>query len=285
MMAIGVVILGMIVGFISLCSTKLKDKLPSRLIRIIDKIKSVFFFNVIISSLQTGYLDLWISTNKQILQNILDYMAFTKDTEHRMLKETESLKVRTLVQNTLMWVSFFSLLVAMLVIVTRMIKKNTLEHFQLEETKQRVGALYTNFSTESKPSLFYATFFLARRLFVAAVFVFVQTIALKVELISFSCFVSLSYLIEYKPFKDDLDNKIEIMNEIGLLLANIWCLAFSDLFFDSPEEKIKLGCGFVATIAVLITVNLFFFIKRTVYVFIVERLAKRKAKQQALKAD
>ena len=68
-------------------------------------------------------------------------------------------------------------------------------------------------------------------------------------------------------------------------MANIWCLAFSDLFFDSPEEKIKLGWGFVITLAVLITVNLFLFIKRTVYVLIVERLSKRRAKKQALKAD
>ena len=119
----------------------------------------------------------------------------------------------------------------------------------------------------------------------ATVFVFVETIALKVELISVSCFVSLCYLIQYKPFKDDLDCKIEIMNEVGLLMANIWCLAFSDLFFDSPEEKIKLSWGFVTTLAVLITANLFLFIKRTVYVFIMERLAKRRAKKQALKAN
>ena len=62
MIAIGVVTLSMIVGLFSLCSTKLKDKLPARLIKIIEKIKSFFIFNVIISSLQTSYLDLWIST-------------------------------------------------------------------------------------------------------------------------------------------------------------------------------------------------------------------------------
>ena len=119
----------------------------------------------------------------------------------------------------------------------------------------------------------------------ATVFVFVETIALKVELISLSFFVSLCYLIQYKPFKDTLDCKIEIMNEVGLLMANNWCLAFSDLFFDSPEEKIKLSWGFVTTLAVLIIANLFLLFKRTVYVFIMERLAKRRAKKQALKAD
>jgi hypothetical protein len=86
-----------------------------------------------------------------------------------------------------------------------LIKRNSLEYFQLEETKEKVGALYKNFDTNSKPALYYASFFLARRFFVAAVFVFVETIALKIELIVLSCFLALYYLIMYSPYQDPLD--------------------------------------------------------------------------------
>jgi hypothetical protein len=72
-------------------------------------------------------------------------------------------------------------------------------------------------------------------MFVAAVFVFVETIVLKVELIVLSCFVALYYLIKYSPYQNPIDLKIEILNETGLLLANVWCLAFSDILFDSPQ--------------------------------------------------
>ena len=141
--------------------------------------------------------------------------------------------------NSFLSIFLASGLIAALALIARLIKRNSLEYFELEETRDRVGALYKDFKTTSKPALNYSTFFLARRLFVAAVFVFVETIAIKVELIVLSCFAALIYLIIYSPYLDPLDLKIEIMNETGLLLTNVWCLAFSDILFDSGEEKIK----------------------------------------------
>ena len=62
--------LGAVVAVISFCTTKLKNKLPERLVKMIDNIQSRFMFNILISSLQAGYLNLWISTNVKIKQNI-----------------------------------------------------------------------------------------------------------------------------------------------------------------------------------------------------------------------
>ena len=75
------------------------------------------------------------------------------------------------------------------------------------------------------------------------------------------------------------------MNETGLLLVNVWCLAFSDILFDSGEEKIKYGYVFVAIITIMVIANLFFFMKRTAYVFLKEWFAKRIEKKLALKEN
>jgi hypothetical protein len=182
-----------------------------------------------------------------------------------MLSEEEPIQKRNLVMNSFISIFLASGLIATFALITRLIKCNHLEYFELEATKEKVGALYKSFDTSSKPALYYASFFLARRFFVAAVFVFVETIALKVEFIVLSCFLALYYLITYSPYKDPLDKKIEMMNEIGLLLANVWCLAFSDIFFDSPEEKIRLSEIYVTILLIMIVANLYIFIKRTPY--------------------
>jgi hypothetical protein len=63
------------------------------------------------------------------------------------------------------------------------------------------------------------------------------------------------------------------MNEIGLLLANVWCLAFSDILFDSQEEKIRLSKIYVVILITMIVANLLIFIKRTPYALLKEWFA------------
>ena len=74
---------------------------------------------------------------------------------------------------------FFGLILV-LVFVIRLLTKNTKKYFEEDETKKKIGALYKDLKTESRFTINYASFFFARRLFVAAVFVLVETVALKV---------------------------------------------------------------------------------------------------------
>ena len=104
----------------------------------------------------------------------------------------------------------------------------------------------------------------------AGVFVYVENIVLKVLLINLTCCVSLYYLIKNNPFTDPIDWKIEVINEICLFVANLWCLSFSDLLFDSPEEKVKLGWIYFAIIAAMLAINLYYFFKRTVYAYVLD---------------
>ena len=76
LIVIGVIVLGALIAVISVCTTKLKNRLPERFVKAIDRIKAQFMYNILISSLQTGYLNLWISTNLKVLQNIKDYITF-----------------------------------------------------------------------------------------------------------------------------------------------------------------------------------------------------------------
>ena len=68
-------------------------------------------------------------------------------------------------------------------------------------------------------------------------------------------------------------------------MTNVWCLAFSDLLFDSTEEKIQQGWIYITILGVIITGNLFFFMKRTAFVYLKEWMAKRKAKKYPMQAD
>lgn len=77
LIVISVIALGALIAVVSVCTAKLKDRLPKRLVQLIDKIRVRFMFNLLIAALQTGYLDLWISTNFKIKQNFKDYIQFT----------------------------------------------------------------------------------------------------------------------------------------------------------------------------------------------------------------
>ena len=77
-------------------------------------------------------------------------------------------------------IALFFGLILVLIFVIRLLTKNTKKYFEEDETKKKIGALYKDLKTDSKFTINYASFYFARRLFVAAVFVLVETVALKV---------------------------------------------------------------------------------------------------------
>ena len=68
-------------------------------------------------------------------------------------------------------IALFFGLIFVLVFVIRLLIKNTHEYFEEAETKK--GSLYKDLKTDSRLTINYASFYLARRFFVAAVFVLV----------------------------------------------------------------------------------------------------------------
>ena len=70
-------------------------------------------------------------------------------------------------------IALFFGLIFVLVFVIRLLIKNTHEYFEEAETKKKMGSLYKDLKTDSRLTINYASFYLARRFFVAAVFVLV----------------------------------------------------------------------------------------------------------------
>ena len=114
----------------------------------------------------------------------------------------------------------------------------------------------------------FATFFFARRFYAGLVCVTIETLVLKVELITISSYVAIYYCIMCKPFNDRDDNIVEILNEVFLVLANYCTGAFSDLFWDTPVKKVKLGWVYMALLVIMIGINFYYVIKRTLVVAI-----------------
>jgi NADH:ubiquinone oxidoreductase subunit H len=103
-----------------------------------------------------------------------------KRNERNLTEVEENVSIKNLVSNQIGMLVMFLGLILILVFVIRLLIKNSHSYFEQAETKKKIGALYKDLKTDSKFTINYASFYLARRLFVAAVFVLVETIALKV---------------------------------------------------------------------------------------------------------
>ena len=109
----------------------------------------------------------------------------------------------------------------MLVYVARLINMKPASYFGQVDVRNKIGALYLHLGL-SRMQLHYATFFFARRLYLVLVLTGTRTPMIKVELISLSCFAAIYYCMEYSPFADSSDTRLEIFNEVCLLVANTW---------------------------------------------------------------
>lgn len=123
--------------------------------------------------------------------------------------------------------------------------------------------------------LHFTTFFFARRLYLAVVLLCFRSPMIKVELISISCYAAIYYCLCYSPFADQTDNRLEIFNEVCLLVANLWQLGFSDIFWETPLRKIDLGWFYTFILFAMVAVNFYLLFKGTVVVPIRDWLRSR----------
>jgi hypothetical protein len=186
-----------------------------------------------------------------------------------------------LVPETLMVILLIAALLAVLGYVARLIQTKPALYFAQKEVKGKIGALYSNLGLESH-QLHFATFFFARRLFLALVLFFIETPVLKIELVSLSSFAAIYYCLKNSPYADQVDTKIEIFNESMIIAANYWQMAFSDIFLDTPLRKIDLGWFYIVLLLVLILVNFYFLFMRTVVAYIANWLKMRKLRNRLL---
>lgn len=102
-------------------------------------------------------------------------------------------------------------------------------------TKDSFGTTYSDLKSESKGALLYNVLFMLRRLFFVALAIFALAYPLiQYKLLIFHCLALMTYLLTVYPFDTPYLNRLELFNEISILLASMHLLALTD-FNPDPE--------------------------------------------------
>lgn len=96
--------------------------------------------------------------------------------------------------------------------------------------------------------------------------------------------LQLCYLLRVKPFKEKINNYLEIMNEFFYLYCIYHLYVFTD-FYDDYKVKYKLGFSLIILVILQIAINLFVILIDTVLNLVnfvklwIKRLRMRKGKK------
>jgi hypothetical protein len=143
---------------------------------------------------------------------------------HRLLQDINEAAPRglsELVSETLIIILLVAALLTILSYTARIIQTKPIFYFARKEVKGKIGALYSNLGPK-RHQLHFATFFFARRLFLALALFFVETPVLKIELVALSSFAAIYYCLMNSPYADQVDTGIEIFNESMIIATNYW---------------------------------------------------------------
>jgi len=66
-----------------------------------------------------------------------------------------------------------------------------------------------------------------------------------------------AYLVSVKPFEQPILNRIEIMNEVTVLVASIHLFVFSD-FVEDPQRQYLMGWSLIGVTCLNIGINFLF---------------------------
>ncbi len=96
-----------------------------------------------------------------------------------------------------------------------------------------------------------------RFLFSWQIFVLKSYPYFQILLVSFSCITLILYTTLCKPFMQHSMNRLEIFNEVSILISSYHLLAFTP-FVDSPSLQYLLGWSLIGVITLNIVVNMLF---------------------------
>lgn len=110
-----------------------------------------------------------------------------------------------------------------------------------EEFKETFGSLYEDLKTDNLVCAMYHMIFLARRFIIVMLLMFAEENKF-LQIMSFLSLslVNLGILINFRPFKENASNNVEIVNEITIYLCNT---ATYCILNDGTEEEFKTFMG------------------------------------------
>ena len=119
--------------------------------------------------------------------------------------------------------------------------------------------VFSDLRTNKVGALAYDVAFLLRRfLVISLITVLADEPIVQIQLYLFASLGSLLYLVMSKPFEENLMNKGEILNEIGILLVSYSLPWFTDYVVDA-EQEFDLGWVVVAVVLLVVLANMVLF--------------------------
>jgi len=145
-------------------------------------------------------------------------------------------------------------------VITYFVTRKYMKEETSEEWKDKFKTLYDGLKVGSKPVMMYNTIFLVRRLIFAFLICFViPSQGIQVIINFFMSWGMIMYLIKYRPFQIEKLNKLEIFNEMTILLCNYTLIAFSDISTDGGV-KFDFGWWMLALVLANVSTNVGFIV-------------------------
>ena len=118
--------------------------------------------------------------------------------------------------------------------------KHSPERLHSDEFTDKYGSLYTDLKT-TKSGLFQVFWYMFRRLIFTFTIVFLGfSPFLQANIVIISSYLSLLYLVVYRPYEEKITAYFEIYNEVTLLLVSYGMLMNCD-FISSDAARYNLG--------------------------------------------
>ena len=147
------------------------------------------------------------------------------------------------------WIIFFPFLVWIL------LWKN-FNHLKDQTQINTIGTIYIELRQDSKMALLYHVFYTLRRLFFSLlVFVFRDQPSIQVQLFVFHCILVIIYIVLCKPFENPVMNRLEIFNELCIIVAGYHLFTFTS-FVDSASSQYMMGWSMIGVTIFNIAVNM-----------------------------
>ena len=133
--------------------------------------------------------------------------------------------------------------------------KKRIDRLEEKEIKDRFESLYENVETTVKYAYLISPLFIARRLVYAASIVFLNgcTLAQLTIQIAQSVFM-LCYIVSVRPLKDNFSNRMEIFNEVTVLICSYILFTFTACVQD-VQTRFEYGWIFIGVTLGNIIVN------------------------------
>jgi hypothetical protein len=205
---------------------------------IVDKIQTMIsrklFFNSILRGLLEAYLKFGIST-------WIAVKAFNIDERDDII-------------NAWMTILMTSFVMGFPVFIYVFLRRNA-EKLQLEDFKGRFESLYLNVDTSVKKSILTVSLFVFRRLIYSInIVLFSGSTCTQLFVQFFCCLLMLLFFADVKPMNQPFLNRMELFNEMTLLVCSYFLFAFTD-FVPDANTRFMIGWAFIGLAALNILVN------------------------------